>query len=111
MKYLTQKFCIGTQCVEGPLPTGTGPGTINTVGDLINRLMTFLIPLTVIILFFVLVWGGVGFLTSKGSPEKIKSATAKITAGVIGFVLFLLAFLITRVLSNIFGIGQGILGP
>lgn len=106
MKYLSQKICAGGQCIDGPLSGG-----INTIGDLINRVMTFFIPLIVIILFFVLIWGGIDFLTSRGNPEKIKSATAKITAGVIGFVLFLLAFLITRVLSNIFGIGQGILGP
>jgi len=109
MKYLSQKVCIyGTQCIEGPLSTGTGG--INNIGDLINRLLTFLIPLVVIILFFVLVWGGFDFLTSQGSPEKIKSGRGKITAGIIGFVLFLLSFLIVRLLSGIFGVGQEILG-
>ncbi len=108
MKFLSQRICVGGQCVDGPL--ATGPGGINTIGDLINKVLTFLIPLIVIILFFILVWGGIDFLTSQGNPEKLKSGRGKITAGIIGFVLFLLAFLITRILASIFGIGQEIFG-
>jgi hypothetical protein len=54
-------------------------------------------------------WGGFDYVTSQGAPEKLKSANAKITAGVIGFVILVLSFLITRVLSYIFGVGQGII--
>jgi TRAP-type C4-dicarboxylate transport system permease small subunit len=61
-----------------------------------------------IILFFVLMWGGFDYVTSQGAPDKLKTANAKITAGVIGFVLLVLSFLITRVIAYIFGLEQGL---
>lgn len=94
----------------------TGPGTptippteiqgplegIQTLGDLISKIMTFLIPASALVLFVVLIWGGFDYLQSQGSPEKIKGAQAKITAGFVGFALLLMSFLITRLISFIF---------
>ncbi len=79
------------------------------IGDIINNVVPFVISIAGIILFFVLMWGGFDYVTSQGSPEKLKGANAKITAGVIGFVLLVLSFFITRVLAYIFGVGQGII--
>lgn len=106
-KYLTQKVCIGGQCVEGPLPTG--PGGINTISDLVNRVVQFLIPLAAVILLLVFIWGGYDFMMSQGSPEKVKSAQAKLTTGIIGLILLLLAYAIVRLISSIFGLGGGII--
>jgi hypothetical protein len=47
-------------------------------------------------------------MTSEGNPEKIKSAQAKITTGIIGIVLLVLAFLIVKVVELILGIRTGI---
>ena len=105
--YLAQKICIGGQCIEGPMPTG--PGGINTIGDLVNRVVQFLIPLASIILLLVFISGGYDFMMSQGNPEKVKSAQAKLTTGVIGLVLLLLSFIIVRVISQIFGLGGGII--
>ena len=62
-----------------------------------------------LVLFFILVWGGYDFLMSHGTAEKVKSAQAKITAGIIGFVLLMLSFLIVKLISFIFGLGSGII--
>ena len=106
-KYLAQKVCIGGQCVEGPLPTC--PGGINTVGDLVNRIVQFLIPLAAVILLLVFIWGGYDFMMSQGNPEKVKSAQAKLTTGIIGLVLLLMAYALVRLISSIFGLGGGII--
>lgn len=100
---LAQSINVGGQSIEGPLEG------INTVGDLINTLMKFLIPLAGIILLLVLIWGGYDFMMSGGNPEKVKSAQAKITTGIIGFVLLVLAYLIVRIISFIFGLQTGII--
>jgi hypothetical protein len=47
-------------------------------------------------------------MTSEGNPEKIKSAQAKITTGVIGLVLLVSAFLIVKLVELVFGIKSGI---
>lgn len=100
---LAQNINVDGQSIEGPLKG------INTVGDLINTLMKFLIPLAGIILLLVLIWGGYDFLMSGGNPEKVKSAQAKITTGIIGFVLLVLSYLIVRIISFIFGLQTGII--
>ena len=81
----------------------------SNIGDIINNVVPFIMTMAGIILFFVLMWGGFDYVTSQGQPEKLKTANAKITAGVIGFVLLVLSFLITRVLAYIFGVGEGII--
>jgi len=79
------------------------------IGSVINGIVPFIIAIAGVLLFFILMWGGYDYLTSQGLPEKIKSANAKITSAVIGFVLLILSFLITRIISFMFGVGQGIL--
>ncbi len=100
---LAQSINVGGQSIEGPLKG------INTVGDLVNTLMNFLVPLAGIIFLLVLIWGGYDFMMSGGNPEKLKSAQAKITTGVIGFILLVLAYLIVRIISFIFGLETGII--
>jgi len=106
--YLAQKICIGGQCVTGALPT-TGPGKINTLADLVNKIVNFLIPLAAVILLFVFIWGGYDYMMSQGAPDKIKSAQAKFTTGIIGLVLLLLAYVIVRTIGGIFGLAGGII--
>lgn len=104
---LAQEICTqtktGPECVKGPLEG------IETLADVVNKLMLFLIPLAAIILFLVLVWGGFDYMTSAGNPEKTKSAQAKLTSAVIGFILLFLAYAIVKVIELVFGFGGGII--
>jgi len=104
-KYLAQRLMISGIPIQGPLDA-----SINTIGDLLNKkLIPFLYPMAALVLFFILIWGGYDFLTSHGVAEKAKNAQAKITAGIVGFVLLMLSFLIVKLISFIFGIGSGII--
>lgn len=99
---LAQEVRLNGVGIKGPLQG------YNTIGDVINNLVPFVISIGGILLFFILMWGGYDYVTSQGTPEKIKSANAKITAAIVGFILLVLSFLITRVISYIFGVGEGI---
>jgi len=99
---LAQNVGIGGTSITGPLKD------INTIGDVINKILPFVMTMAGIILFFILVLGGIDIMTAQGSPDKVKSGRAKITAGIIGFVLMMLSYLITRLISYIFDIGAGI---
>lgn len=104
--YLAQKVTINNQTINGPLIG------INDLGGLVSKVVnTFLIPLAGIILFLVLIWGGYDFIISRGNPEKVKSARAKITTGLIGFILLIVSYLIVRLLSEVFGLGKGLFTP
>lgn len=100
--FLAQRITVGEQSIEGPLEG------INNIADVINRILPFLITAAGIILLFVFIWGGYDFITSQGSAEKVKSAQAKITTGIIGFVLLIISYLLVRLIARIFGVGEGI---
>jgi TRAP-type C4-dicarboxylate transport system permease small subunit len=101
---LAQSMNINGTSIQGPLDS-----RINTLGDLISRVLTFLLPMAGIVLLFVLIWGGYDYMMSQGNPEKIKGAQAKITTGLIGFFLLISSYLIVRVIAAIFGLSTGIL--
>ena len=101
--YLAQQIRIGNTDIKGPLVG------ISTLNDLIGVITSFIYPLASVILLFVLIWGGYDFLMSRGDTEQVNAGKAKITAGIIGFVLLMLSYLITRILGFITGTGEGIL--
>lgn len=89
--------------IHGPLDP-----SINDIGSLISVVLKFLIPFAALILLFVFIWGGYDFMMSQGDPAKVKSGRAKITAGIIGFVLLAASFFIVAVIAQIFGYGKGL---
>lgn len=89
--------------IKGPLEG------ITSLNDLINVLTGFIYPFAGVALLFILTWGGFDYLTSRGDPEKVKTGQAKIGAGVIGFALLMLSYIISQVIGFIFGVGEGIL--
>ncbi len=81
---------------------------IETPAGVLNQLMPFLYGISMVILLFVFIWAGFDMVLSRGDAGKIKSAKAKITSGIIGTILLAVAYLITRLVSQMFGIGQDI---
>jgi TRAP-type C4-dicarboxylate transport system permease small subunit len=102
--YLAQSLDINGTSIQGPLDSNIG-----NLGDLINRVLSFLLPLGGIVLLFVLILGGYDYMMSQGNPEKLKSAQAKITTGLIGFFLLITSYLFVRVIAAIFGLNTGII--
>lgn len=99
---LAQEITVGGQKIKGPLVG------IEKPADIINKLIPIVMGFAVIILFFVLVWGGYSFMTSQGNPDKLKAARGKITTAIIGFMLLIFSYLVVKALSTIFGLGTGI---
>lgn len=102
--FLAQTLNINGTEIKGPLDS-----RIQTLGDLVSRILSFLMPMAGIILLFVLIWGGYDFMMSQGNPEKLKGAQAKITSGLVGFFLLIASYLIVRLIAAIFGLNTGIL--
>lgn len=103
-KVLAQEITVGTganpQTIKGPLVG------IENVGDLMNVvLQQLLFPAAGIVLLFVAILGGYDLMLSRGDPAKIKSAKAKLTAGVIGIVLLTVSYLGVRLISQMFNLG------
>ncbi len=100
---LAQSLNLGSQTIEGPLDK-----SVDSLGKIITKGLNFIMPMASIVLLFVLISGGYDYMMSQGNADKIKSGQAKITSGIIGFILLILSFLITRIIASIFGLGGGI---
>src|SRR3989339_1342088 len=100
---LAQSLNLGNQTIEGPLDS-----SVDSLGKIISKGLGFIMPMAGIILLFVLISGGFDYMMSQGNADKMKSAQAKITSGIIGFILLIVSFLIVRVIAMIFGLGGGI---
>ena len=100
----TSQLIIGDQKIDdiSSLPGGQAV----TIPNIVNTVVSFLIPLSAIILFIFLVWGGFEFLTSYGEAEKIKAGKAKITSALIGFILLISSYVLVKIIANIFGLGS-----
>jgi len=101
--FLAQSLNLGNQTIQGPLDSN-----IDSLGEIISKALAFIMPMAGIVLLFVLISGGYDYMISQGNAEKMKSAQAKITSGIIGFILLIASFLITRIIALIFGLGEGI---
>lgn len=99
MHRIAQRVTINGQVIEGPLKN------IDTVADLINQLTKFVYPLAGLLLFIYLIWGGYDYLLSGGNPEKIKAGQGKLTAAVVGFALLFIAYLLVKIIAQVFNLG------
>lgn len=92
-----------------PSPTPlviTGPldPKIDSIGAVVGKVISFLYPIAAILLLLYLIWSGFSFIFARGDAEKVKNAKARITAAVIGFLLLISAYFVTRLFSMIFGL-------
>ncbi|MFA6307674.1 MAG: pilin [Patescibacteria group bacterium] len=88
----------GYNKLEGKVNLGQRP-LEDTIGGVINVILGFLGILTTLIIL----WGGFKWMTSYGSSDKIDEAKKLIQAGIIGLVIVLTAYAISRyVILNLF---------
>jgi hypothetical protein len=75
-----------------------------SVGDVIGKLFNYLLPLAGILMFAMIIYGGLTLMLSGGSPEGVKEGTSKILFGVVGFIIVFASFWIIKIVEAIFGI-------
>lgn len=94
--------------IEGPFPTTTNPGKIRfeSLGDILTIALQYLFPIAGLLLFLFLVFGGFQLLVSSGDPKKIEAGRNRITYAVLGFVLLIVSFWLTKIVELIISPGQ-----
>lgn len=80
---------------------------IESIGTLIQSLLTITLGIVGLLVFVFLIWGGVEWVTAGGDKSKTESARQKITNAIIGLAIVAAAFAISKVLSTFLGINVG----
>lgn len=79
------------------------PGSTLDAGSLLNNLVTVLFAIAGLIFFFMLIMGGLRYMTAGGDPKNAESARKTLTNAVIGLMIVVSAYLVTTVLSELIG--------
>ena len=75
-----------------------------TIGGIVSALVTLVMILAALIFFFMLVWGGVKYITAGGDKGQTEAARGQITGALIGLVIVFAAWAIVNLVSIFFGV-------
>jgi len=96
-------------------PTGTGTDgcmvdgvpTLKCFEVVYGNILVMSSAFIVLVLFIMFVLGSFNYLTSFGNAEKVKKAQGTLRYALIGFILFISAFLILKIIDIVFLGGAG----
>lgn len=96
-----------TLATPSGIPSGLS-GDISTSGaSFFQTGVNLLLYVATALAIFMLMWGGIQWITSSGDPEKLASAKRKITFALIGLAVSVGAFFIVRVIITVLGGNAG----
>ena len=75
----------------------------STIGDVFTSLFDYLLPFAGILMFAMIIYGGLTLMLSGGNQEGVKEGTNKILFGVVGFIVVFAAYWIIKIIETIFG--------
>lgn len=90
----------GESCVVDGIPT------LKCLEIVFNNILYMSSFFIIIVLFIMFVVGSFRYLTSFGNAERIKKAQGTLKFALIGFILFVSAFLILTIIDTLFLGGQ-----
>lgn len=80
-----------------------GVATLQGIEGAFENVIGALLAAAGIVLFIILITGGIKYITSGGDPKGIESAKMTLTYGIIGIVLVALAYLVLVLISEFTG--------
>jgi len=75
-----------------------------TVNNMVSGAITMVLIVVSLIFFFILVLGGLKWITSGGDEKKVAAARGQITNALIGLVIVFAAWAIMKLIGSVFGI-------
>lgn len=78
---------------------------LSTPGGAISRFLgVFAFPIAGLILFVMLIWGGVEMMAGSATSKSVDAGKQRVTTALLGFLLLFASFWIARILEMMFGI-------
>ncbi len=75
-----------------------------TIPSIISGSISLIMLVVALIFFFMLVWGGLRWVTSQGEEKAVAAARAQITNALIGLAIVFAAWAIMKLIDLVFGI-------
>lgn len=103
MKLMAQTLDFGTFEGFGPLGNPSGSG-IDTFTSFISSAIGLMTIIAFIWFIFLLITGAIGIMTAGGDKQALEGARKKITNGITGLVVVIIATFILNLLGTLLGI-------
>lgn len=78
-------------------------GFASTFSGYFNAILSFVMVISALLVFFYLIWGGFDWITSGGDKGKTDKAREKIVAAVIGIIIVAASYAILTLVINFLG--------
>jgi hypothetical protein len=75
-----------------------------TIANLVSALIIIILVIAALVFLFMLIIGGIRYITSGGDKGQTEAARSQITAALIGLVIVFAAWAIINLVSAFFGI-------
>lgn len=75
-----------------------------TAGGIISGAISLVLIIVALVFFFILVMGGLRWVTSGGDEKKVGEARSQITNALIGLAIVFAAWAIMKLIGTVFGI-------
>ncbi len=85
------------------IPVIAPQGFARDIGVLINAVLSFVMVIAALLVFFYLLWGGIEWITSGGDKGKTERARQKIVAAVIGIIILAASFAVVTLVVRFLG--------
>lgn len=87
-----------------PLVIAGSPLAGESPGGLVSRMLNFLFPLSGLVLFLLISWGGFEILISSADQKGMEAGKNRVTAAIIGFLLLFSTYWMAQIVEFIFRI-------
>lgn len=119
MKSTLTKLGLLTSSIVGGLTLATAPvmaqsglnvtiqstkGFAGDFGNVISTILTIVMAIAALIVFFFLIMGGIEWITSGGDKSKTENARNKITAAVIGLIILAASYAVLTIVLKVLGL-------
>lgn len=78
--------------------------TFKAIEAIFSNILTMATTLAGIAVFIMLIYGGFGYLTSGGDPEKVKKSTNTLTWAIVGLIILIAIWFIFRFIEEFTGV-------
>lgn len=84
--------------------TTFAPAKFATIGGLLNLVIPLITIVAALLLLAMLMMGGFTWLTAGGDHKRVEEAQKRITFAILGFIIIVIAYLVTKIVGYITGV-------
>ena len=74
------------------------------IGGIISGAISLIMLVVALVFFFMLIWGGLRWVTSQGDEKNVATARAQLTNALVGLAIVFAAWAIMKLIEIVFGI-------